>query len=166
MTVYYADPEAGVNLPFKTRDVGGEHVPGHDVVALPGTAEADIAASKTALETALTKLDSIVGALGSYLATIAGTQSPPTANYGGKQTVATAGNRAAIAASQALTEGVWVRALDANTGLIYVGNSTISSTAGGTRLAGKESVFIRIDNLSKVYVDSAVNGEGVTFLGW
>jgi hypothetical protein len=101
------------------------------------------------------------------LAQIVANQTPPTAIYGNKTNVITAGTRVQLqAASQALTEGVWVRALDANTGLIYVGNITISATAGGTRLAAKEAVFIRIDNLNKVNIDAAVNGEGVTYLGW
>lgn len=140
------------------------------------------------------KLDTIITALGAYLSTLAGTvassrvavdlsstvntylsnlttiaanQAPPATLYAGKKTIGAAGTNGQIqASSQALTEGVWVRALDANTGLAYVGNSSVSSTGNGTRLAAKESVFVRIDNLNKVYVDTAVNAEGVTFLGW
>jgi hypothetical protein len=51
MTLYYADPEAGANIPVKTRTVSGEQVPSHDVAALPGTVEADVTASKGFLET-------------------------------------------------------------------------------------------------------------------
>jgi hypothetical protein len=136
------------------------------------------------------KLDSITTALGSYLATLAGAITSsrmavnvdstttgkldtlhtdlavPTVMYGGKTTVTTAGTRVVLASSQAITKGVWVRALDANTGLIYVGTSSVSSTAAGTRLAPGESIWIDIANLTTVNVDAAVNGEGVTYLGW
>lgn len=183
MTVYYADPEEGANLPMKSRLVSGENVVAHDIEKLPGTVETDITASKDALAilaaavasarvavdlptTPTANLATIASAIAN-LATIVANQAPPTAIYGGKKTVTTAGLSLQLqTASQALTEGVWVRALDANAGLVYVGNLSISATAGGTRLAAKEAVFIRIDNLNKVYVDVATNGEGVTFLGW
>jgi hypothetical protein len=206
VTLYYADPEAGANIPVKTRTVSGEQVPGHDVLQLPGTVEADaaaiaaaiatiagaVAAGRVAVDLATTPLANLatlaaavtsnrvavdlattptanlatLAAAITNLATIVANQAPPSAVYGGKTTVTTAGIRAALASSQALVEGVWVRALDANTGLVYVGNSSVSSTAAGTRLAAKEAIFVRIDNLSKVNIDVATNGEGVTYLGW
>jgi hypothetical protein len=128
----------------------------------------------TATNSALTALQGYVDQLEGYtdgveskLDSVIANQAPPSAIYGGKKTIATAGSSAQIqTSSQALTEGVWVRGLDANTGVAYVGSSSVSATAGGTRVAAKEAVFVRIDNLNKVYVDVAVSGEGVTFLGW
>lgn len=113
-----------------------------------------------------TMASSLPVALASDQSALVTTQSAPSANYGGRTTVTTAGIRVALASSQALVEGVMVRALDANTGLVYIGTSSVSSTAAGTRLAAGESLFVRINNLASVYIDTAVNGEGVTFLGW
>jgi hypothetical protein len=231
MTVHYADPELGINVPMATADAGaGEKATKHAIIELPADFTDDTEAIKVAVAalaaiisagrlpvdlaaTPAGNLATLAGAISAArmavdlpatptanLATLAGTvatgrvavdlaatptanlatvasaianlativanQAPPSAIYGDKKTVATAGTRVVLASSQALTEGVWVRALDANTGLIYVGNSSVSATAGGTRLAAKEPLFIRIANLASVYIDSAVNGEGVTYLGW
>lgn len=98
---------------------------------------------------------------------ISAAQAPPTAFYGGKKTVAAAGTNVQLqASSQPLTEGVLLRGLDANVGLVYPGNASVTSSGNGSRVAAREPCFIRIDNLNKVYIDAAVNGEGVTFLAW
>ncbi len=85
--------------------------------------------------------------------------------YHNKTTVTTAGTRVALASSQALTAGVYIKALSTNTGLIYVGTSTVSS-ANGVQLSAKEQIWIPISNLNTINIDSSVNGEGVTYLGW
>lgn len=92
--------------------------------------------------------------------------APPSATYGGKTVVTTAGTRVVLGSSQALTDGLWIRALDANAGLIYPGNSSVSATTGGTRLAAKEPVWVRCSNVNQIYIDAASNGEGVTWWGW
>jgi hypothetical protein len=79
----------------------------------------------------------------------------------GSKNVTTAGTRVALASTTAC-QGVLIQAKAANTGIIYVGGSTVSSTSGIFLYAG-ESVEISIDNLSKVYIDSSVSGEGVVF---
>ena len=84
--------------------------------------------------------------------------------YHGKTTVTTAGTEVTLASSQALTAGVTIKALSSNTGLIYVGLNPVTS-ATGFELNAKESVFIEVANLTTLYIDSAVNGEGVTYLG-
>ena len=80
----------------------------------------------------------------------------------GVQTVATAGSRVALASTTAI-KSVTVRAKSVNTGLIYVGSSIVASS-NGFQLSAGETVSIDIDNLSKVYIDSAVNGEGVSYV--
>lgn len=87
----------------------------------------------------------------------------PTSIYNGKTTVTTAGTRVALASSQAITSGVTIKALAANTGIIYVGNSSVAST-NGYQLSAGDSVFLEIANLNTVNIDSSVNGEGVTYL--
>lgn len=82
--------------------------------------------------------------------------------YTGKATVSTAGTRVVLASAQAITS-VTVKALSTNTGLIYVGNSTVAST-NGFQLSAGDSVSMDVTDLSTVYLDCAVSGEGVSYL--
>jgi hypothetical protein len=82
--------------------------------------------------------------------------------YTGNTTVTTAGTRVPLAAAQAITS-VTVKALSTNTGTIYVGGSGVSSS-NGFALAKSESVSMDLADLSTVWIDSSVNGEGVTYL--
>jgi hypothetical protein len=70
----------------------------------------------------------------------------------------------ALGASTALKQGVTIKALSTNTGFIYVGGSTVSSLNGMSLLA-EDFIFIPSSNLASIYIDSAVNGEGVCFIG-
>ena len=90
--------------------------------------------------------------------------SPAGTIYDGSKNVTTAGTRVVLAASQALTKGVRVRAKDANTGLIYIGGTAVSSSSD--RLAPGESTWIDANNLAIIWLDAAVSGEGVTFSAW
>lgn len=92
------------------------------------------------------------------------TVAPPAAIYNGKKTVTTHGTRVPLAASQALLTGVTVKALASNTGAIFVGDASVSIT-GGYQLAAGDSCFIEIANLATIYIDAAVDGEGVTYSG-
>lgn len=83
--------------------------------------------------------------------------------YHGQKTVTTAGTEVVLAASQALLSGVAIKALHGNTGMIYVGGNPVTSSTGFVLDAG-ESIFIEINNLASVYIDSSVNGEGVSFV--
>jgi len=87
----------------------------------------------------------------------------PTTIYHGQTTVAAAGTEVALAASQAILSGVTIKALHANTGMIFVGKNPVSSTTGYVLDAG-ESVFLEVANLATVYIDSSVNGEGVSYV--
>ncbi len=90
--------------------------------------------------------------------------SLPSAVYSGQKTVTAAGTAETLAASQALVTGVYIKALAANTGNIYVGNSDVAAATGFVLAAG-DLVFIEIDNLATVYIDAAEDGEGVSYLG-
>jgi len=87
----------------------------------------------------------------------------PTAIYAGQKAVAAAGTDEALAASQALASGVTVKALAANTGNVYVGPEGVAAATGYVLAAG-ESVFIEVDDLAAVWLDAAVNGEGVSYI--
>ena len=87
----------------------------------------------------------------------------PAAVYHGKTTVTTAGTEVTLASSQAIKSGVTIKALSGNTGLIFVGANPVTS-ATGLELNAKESVFLEVANLTTVYIDSAEDGEGVTYI--
>lgn len=84
----------------------------------------------------------------------------------GKTAVTTAGTAVALG-SQAIAGPLAIRALHANTGLIYVGNDNADDVAStnGFELAADETIILSyVANLSDIYVDSAVNGEGICWL--
>jgi len=66
--------------------------------------------------------------------------------------------------SGVLTVGVTVKALSTNTGLVYIGPSTVDF-ATGFQLSAGDQIFIPVDNVSAIYLDPAVTGEGVTYIG-
>lgn len=74
-------------------------------------------------------------------------------------TVTTAGTRVQLATNTC--KSLTIKAKYTNTGLIYIGTSTVASTNGFQLLAG-ESVSLDISNTNLVYIDSAVNGEGIS----
>jgi hypothetical protein len=89
----------------------------------------------------------------------------PTAITDGNKTVTTAGTAVRLVASTTASREVTITALLANTGLISVGGSTTtpSGTVRGVILAAGDSYTIAINDLYKVYINSTVNSEGVSF---
>jgi hypothetical protein len=85
----------------------------------------------------------------------------PTTIGSGTTTVTTAGTRVALAGSTACRK-VSICAKEANTGRIFYGGNAVSATSGAFLYAGA-SADIEISNLSSVYIDSSVNGEGVQY---
>lgn len=90
-------------------------------------------------------------------------QIPSSVVYGQK-TVTTAGTEVALGASTRLKSGVSIKAMHANTGWIYVGANPVTSATGYVLSAGEE-VFVEVGNLSQIYIDASVNGEGVSYIG-
>ncbi len=76
-------------------------------------------------------------------------------------TVTTAGTRVQLGTNTC--KSVTVKAKGTNTGLIYVGTSTVASSNGLILNAG-EAVSMDITNTNLVYIDSSVNGEGVSYI--
>jgi hypothetical protein len=101
-----------------------------------------------------TEAGAVIGLRGTPVATV----------VHGQKTVTTAGTEVALGASTALLSGVRVKALHANTGWIYVGANPVTSSTGFVLDAGEE-VFVEADDLASVYIDSSVNGEGVSYIG-
>jgi len=90
-------------------------------------------------------------------------ETVPSTILNGLKTVTTAGTAEALAGSTSC-KSVTVRAEIDNTGYIYVGNSGVDSTNGYLLEAG-DTVSLDIANLSTVYIDSSVNGEGAYYIG-
>lgn len=88
----------------------------------------------------------------------------PTTLIHGVKTVTTAGTEVALTTTKMLKSGVTIKALGANTGIIYVGLNPVTSSTGFPLLAG-ESIFIEIHNPTLIYIDASVNGEGVSYIG-
>jgi len=116
------------------------------------------------LETLQTTIGGYLDTVETKLQSVIDGQVPAATVYDGNKNVTTAGTRVVLASSQALTKGVRIRAKDANTGLIYVGGTGVSSSSD--RLAPGEPIWMDVNNLANVWIDAAVNGEGVTFSAW
>jgi len=117
---------------------------------------------------------SIAGTAGSPNANVisvqgitSGTTLPVTAAVassigGSSKTVTTAGTQVALAASTSCSR-VIITALVTNTGVIWVGGSDVAAGVGKP-LVPLQDIEIRVDNLADIWIDSTVNGEGVSFL--
>jgi hypothetical protein len=140
--------------------------------SLPLPSGASTSAKQPALGTAGTPSSDVItiqGSSGMRAVVIDGTATTqpvsiaaPTTIYHAKKTVTTAGTRVALASSQAV-RSVCIKALQTNTGYIYVGDTSTSSTTGFQLLAG-DTISLDIANLNTVYIDSSVSGEGVTYI--
>lgn len=84
----------------------------------------------------------------------------------GKKTVTAAGTAELLLAANTVTATIIVKALAGNSDTIYIGNVSgdVAST-NGFELAPGEAIAMDIDNsITPVYLDSAVNGEGVSYI--
>ena len=84
----------------------------------------------------------------------------------GQNTVAAAGTAEQLG-TQDIFGPLMVKALDTNTGVVAVGNDGAGdvTVGNGMRLAaGDVAVFAYVGNLGSIWIDSAVNGEGVAWM--
>lgn len=51
-----------------------------------------------------------------------------------------------------------------NTGYIYVGKSTVSSTVYGAELGELDSITLAVSNTNEIYIDASVSGEGISYV--
>jgi hypothetical protein len=89
------------------------------------------------------------------------------ATFSGQRTVTTAGTAVRLSAATKLINGpLMVKALDTNTGVVALGGVAGDVTvSNGLRLSASESiVFEWVGDLYNVWLDSAVNGEGVSWI--
>jgi len=88
-------------------------------------------------------------------------ESAPTSVTHAKVPVPTAGVRVQLATNTA--KAIVVKALAANTGIMYVGGSTVSA-ANGFPLAAGDTVALDINNTNVIWVDASVNGDSVNWM--
>lgn len=84
----------------------------------------------------------------------------------GRQTVTTAGTPVQLLTSATECKRLDVTALYGNTDMVVVGGSGVVGAAGtrkGVPLAPGNTYTFYITDVSSVWLDSVVNGEGVTF---
>lgn len=84
----------------------------------------------------------------------------------GQKTVTTAGTAVALGTDR-IDGPLMVKALDTNTGIVAIGNDGANdiTVSNGLRLdAGDSVIFEFVGSLSSLILDSAVNGEGVSWL--
>ena len=77
--------------------------------------------------------------------------------------VTTAGSAQALASSGATTVGVTIKAKVGNTGNIYVGMATVSSSDGYPLAAG-DTLSMAIANTDEIIIDADFDGEGIHYL--
>lgn len=83
----------------------------------------------------------------------------------GQKNVTTAGTAEALVSSSTPCEWVTVVAKRTNTGRVYVGGASVpNDDTGGAYLSAGDSIDIDVTNLIKLYINSTVNGEGVTYI--
>lgn len=81
----------------------------------------------------------------------------------GSKTVTAAGTAEPLSATSVGIREITIQAQTSNTDAIFIGNSSVDSTNGITLFA-TNTITLSLGDLNDIYVDSAVNGEGVQFL--
>lgn len=81
----------------------------------------------------------------------------------GQTNVTTAGTRVQLTTTK--TRIVEIRAKGTNTGIIYLGDITVTSSNGYILTKDDPPVQLPVD-ASGLYIDASVNGEGVSWIGW
>lgn len=76
--------------------------------------------------------------------------------------VTTAGTRVPLVASTTACRYVIITAKESNSDTIWIGGATVAA-GRGRPLVALQSEKLDIDDVSKIYIDSVVNGEGCTF---
>lgn len=70
-----------------------------------------------------------------------------------------------VLGSDNINSSLAVKALTTNTGLVFLGDSTLASGSNGYPLnAGEMLVFENVGDLDSLYLDAEVPGEGVAWI--
>lgn len=84
----------------------------------------------------------------------------PATVMSGQVTVSTAGT-AVQGADVQNDGGFWIKALAANSGVIYVGNDGAGdvTSANGFQLSAGDKILVNVNNLKDFWFDAATNGD-------
>jgi len=88
---------------------------------------------------------------------------PPDTIGDGSKDVATAGSAVQLTATATPCKLINIFAKAGNTGNIFVGSSTVSSSRGMVLEQARSTDWFPIDDVSKVYIDAANNNDGVQY---
>jgi hypothetical protein len=102
------------------------------------------------------------GILDALEATLTVTSAAPTGLLGGQSTISAPGTAQALGASTTIVS-ITIKAKRTNTGNIYVGDATCSSTTGLILERGA-TADLNIADLASIYIDGDGNTDGVSFL--
>lgn len=141
---------------------GDNNIGNVDVVTLPALAAGTNAIGKLAANSGVDIGDVT---LNNLTTTPVYTQSNITGIANNRKVVTTAGTAVALAATTACKR-VTITAETDNTGVIVVGGSGVVAalaTRQGVPLNAGDTYELDITDLASVYIDSTVNGDGVTF---
>lgn len=89
--------------------------------------------------------------------------TPASTIYINQVTVTTAGTRVQLSGSSIPVRSVCIKALNGNTGKMYIGDVTVASS-NGYEMPKDVSICLDVNNLNLIYVDSSVNGEKVAYV--
>lgn len=138
-----------------------------DVLSSALPSGAATAAKQDTMITALQLIDDLRGALltvsTDYLRVVLNLpgMASPNLIYNGVVTVANAGTRVQFTDQSCI--GVSIKADKGNTGNLYLGNSSVEAANGRVLEAG-EVASLAVDNLDRLYVDSASDGDKLSYL--
>lgn len=91
----------------------------------------------------------------------------PALKGDGRAIVTTAGTRVRITSTSTKCTRIDIVAETDNTGVIVIGGSTVIAslaTRRGIPLNAGEVYSLSINNLNQIYLDSSVNGDGITYV--
>jgi len=106
-----------------------------------------------------TKIDAIIAGTTPATVQLSGSNAPKS----GQKNVTTAGTRVALGSDQEYKK-INIIAKSTNTGNIFVGDNTVSTSIGCILPPGGY-VTLEFVNTNEIYIDSAVSGEGVSWMG-
>lgn len=109
---------------------------------------------------------SLYDSSGNQISSFGGLVAIPTALGDGRKVVTTAGTRVTLGGAVACKK-VTIQALATNTDVVVIGGSTVVAaelTRQGIALTPFNSIIMQIDSLDDIYLDSVIDGEGVSYL--
>ena len=83
----------------------------------------------------------------------------------GQKTVTTSGIRVALG-TEVINSALVIKAFSSNSGIVYIGNSAVSSANGFGLSSGEQMIIVEAGNLSNVYLDASSNSQSVYWMAF